>query len=269
MAYTFGGAVGSRCSWTISNSAGASANLGVVTGWWYPTTLTATRRYWGAGAVFGARVATTTSEIEMLTDHATTDGVRTTSGAGIAVNNWYFLAWIWAVNNSGPTHLWRCYLGTPETAPTELTVNLTTAGSGNLTGNTTAVFGNTSASNVSFQGDIADCSLFTTPNAGTTSPLGIAVSTALTQTEADRIRDTYILPMWAGNPGLAVRNRPGASQDFNYWRGNNGGVMLRYNTQGGSVIVAPAMTSATFSANGSPRPVTGDPLFDQSACWRG
>ena len=258
MAYTFGGAVGSRCSVTSLISLGATATAGVVTGWYYPTTLTATRRYWGAGTIFGARVAATTSEIELLTDNATTDGLWTTSGAGIATGNWYFLAVIWANNNTGPATSWRVYLGTPDTAPALVSLTTTTSPVGNFTGSATYVQGNTSASNVSFQGEITDtCLIATSTFNATTSPLGIAASTTITAAEEANILNRYILPLWAGDPARAANHLPQAPNtfDFMYWPATlTANVQRRGSGITALTWIAPTLTSAVYSAGGSPRP---------------
>lgn len=262
MPYTYGGVVGSRCQWTASLTQGGNGGLGVMTGWFLPTTLTATRRYFAYGAVFGARVASTTSEIEMLTDNATTDGVRTTSGCGMVVDQWQFLAFIWAVSNTGPASNWRVYRGTVDTAPTEVTVNNTTAPVGNLTGSTTVGIGNDQNNSTAFQGDIAHCSLFTTTTTGVSGPLGISAATTITQAEADRIRDTWIMPLWLGRPDLAFLNRTTATFEFSYWPAEGPGAnVYRVSYNGVAPFIAPTLTSSVVSTNGPPRPTIGHPLY--------
>ena len=255
MAYTFGGAVGSRCAFTTTLTNWQSANMGVITGWYRPTTLTATRRYWGAGTVIHARVGTTTSEISMQTNNGTTAGVWTTSGAGIAVNTWWFVAWIWALNNTGPAGNWRVYVGTVETAPQEVTVNTTTSPVGNYTGSTAFTFGNDTNNSLSYRGDLADLSLLGTSATGAASLLNIAATTAITQLEADHIYQTWILPHWLGRP-QEVWDRPvSVSCDYFYWPAHPLANVYRKSNQAVVTHVAPTLTSATVSANGNPRPL--------------
>lgn len=257
MPYTFGGAVGSRCTITSNVSTGANSTAGIFTGWYLPTTLTATRRYFSAGAIFGAEVGSTTSEIVLRTDN-TTDGQWTTSGAGITTGIWYFLAVLYVASNTGPVCNWRVYLGTSETPPVLQSLTNNTAPAGNFVGSTTVTFGNTSANNVAFQGDIADISYFATSSFGaTTSPLNISVATALTADEEAHILRRYILPMYEGNPARAWANVPiGANvYDSWYWSGLAlANAQRRTNTLTSTTWIAPTLTSSVVSLNGSPRP---------------
>lgn len=253
MPYTFGGVVGSRATFTVSPTMGASGSAGVFTGWFRPTTLTATRRYFSAGSIFGAEVASTTSEITLRTDN-TTDGQWTTSGAGITTNKWYFIAIMWSTNNTGPAAAWRVWIGTEDTPPVEVTVTQNTAPVGNFTGSGTLTFGNTGANNVSYQGDLAEQSLLTITTLGW---LGLT-STAgtITQGEADRVLTNYVQHMWRGDVHRAIENRAGAGFGFYYWSAEP--LSSAYRRSLNAVVTAditPTTTSAVISTTtSSPRP---------------
>lgn len=250
MPYSFAGAVGARCQWTLSISASASTSIGVFGGWFLPSALTAGRYYWSAGNVFGSRVATTTSELEMLSANATTGGLWTTTGAGITTDTWRYIAWLYALNNTGVVGNWRVWVGTFENAPQPVTVTQTTAPVGTFTGSTAANIGNNALSGSAIQADIADCSWGITQAAGTANPFGINASTTITAAEADQVYQRWILPHWDGDPLTAWANRP-TSLDYNYWTADNGSQMIRHN-QSGAQWVVPTLTSATPSQTGSP-----------------
>lgn len=261
MTYTFGGAVGSRCNWTSSITVGNSGSTGVMTGWFYPTTLTATRRYFSAGTIFGARIAGTTSEIEMLTDNATTDGVWVTSGAGITTNSWWFVAVAWVVNDTGPLGSWRVWVGTPSIPPQEVSVSQTTGPVGSLTGSTNCTFGNTGSNNVSFQGELADLSLGTSATGGAASnAFGlVGGSTAITNDEAEWLRRFWVTRHWQGDPGGAVMSRTKVDRgtnawDYFYWSATPLAYLQRNRDIAGNTWIVPTLTSSVVSVAGSPRP---------------
>lgn len=261
MAYTFGGVVGSRCAFTANLSFCAGTSWVVSTGWYLPTTLTATRRYWGSGAVNGARIAGTTSEIELLTDGATTDGVWSTTGAGITTNKWWFIATAGTFTNTGPAAAWRVWIGDVDQRPVEVTVTQNTGPAGNFTGNTTITFGNTTGNSTAFQGDIADCSIIGGSTFGAGSAMNIAAAGTITQDEADHIMRSYLMPMWLGQPAEAIRDRRIGSWDYNYWSGNLLALVYRAVNANAVPFLAPTLTSSTFSANGNPRPSLAHPVF--------
>lgn len=199
MAWTFGAANTNRFGLTTLVSIGASARTSIVCGWWKPTTLTAGLGYWSAGAAIFARIATTTSEIQLSTDN-TTDGRWTTSGANIVVDQWYFIAFMLSANNTGPTAAWRVWIGTELNAPVELTVTQNTAPVGNFAGSFTFVAGQVSNTGaVSFIGDISDFQVIS-QSTFSSGPLSTAAFGAITQDEANRVRNRVVLPIWSGIP---------------------------------------------------------------------
>jgi len=124
----------------------------------------------------------------------------TTSGAGIVVDQWHFIGFMLSTLNTGPAAAWRVWRGTELNAPVELTVTQNTAPVGNFTGATSVILGQVgSTGTVSFIGDISDCSV-TSQSVNTNGPLRTAAFGAITQVEADRVRDRVVLPIWSGIP---------------------------------------------------------------------
>ena len=200
MAYTFGANTGDDISFTGQLAAAANNGGTVVAGWGYPTTLTATRKSGGAGTVVGAEGDTTTSEIRMRPDN-TTDGQWLTSGAGITIDKWWFIAGLAATENTTVAGAWRVWVGDAVTPPQEVTVTNPTARSGNYTGSSSWCLGNAgSAGTASWQGDIGWVVGATTNAVGIANPLGVITSGTLSNDDADRVYRRWVLPLWAGTP---------------------------------------------------------------------
>lgn len=204
MSYTFGGATGDDIS---SASTGgtivANNTVNLVTGWWYPTTLTATKGYWAADAATGMRVDSTTSELS-LASNRTTDAVWTSSGAGIVINQWHFIALLLTTASGTPAY--RLWISNDGNLPTERTVSVTTAGSGTGTGSTTRCIGNqSSAAGAAFQGDIGQVVYISSNVVSAVLPL--AVLGTITQPEADRIFNTVVLPIFLGDIPFNVKHQ--------------------------------------------------------------
>lgn len=155
MAYTFGGTTGDDLTWTESASPwGASGRSGIIAGWFRPTTLTAGSALWSVGAVHRAVIASTTSEINLFFDR-TTDTQHTTSGLGLAVNEWHFIAMLNNSFNTGPVTNWAVWRSVGTNIPTQVTVNQTVAGAGNAVSSTVVTAGNVGAAGtVAFNGQI-------------------------------------------------------------------------------------------------------------------
>lgn len=195
MSYTCGAAATNDLAMVITQM-GATATSCLVAGWWKPTTLTATRGLWSAGNIFGAEIDTTTSELRLRTDN-TTDGQWTTTGVGLTVNEWKFLAIANSCNNTGPAAAWVVWAGTNETIPQQVTVTQATAPNGNFTGSTAVVLGNKGTGSLAFQGQIGPA--FFARNAA--DPLGAvptATAGAFTQEEIDLMYNRIVLPVWSG-----------------------------------------------------------------------
>lgn len=199
MSYTFGAGNGDDINCPSSVNLGGDNTNGLVCGWFYPTTLTATRGYWSAGVTFGAEVDTTTSEIRMRTDN-TTDGQWLTSGAGITTNKWWFIAWLAATENTTVNGAWRVWVGDNDVRPTEVTVTNPTVRSGNYTSNGTVYAGNKGTGTLAFQGDIGWISFLTTTVVGINTAFGIGTSGVISNGEAELTYNRWVLPLWMGRP---------------------------------------------------------------------
>jgi len=207
VAFTFGATTATRITGNVTGSFSAANTDNLVCGWFYPTTLTAARGYWSLGATLS--VATTTSELSFLVA-GTTSQTYTTSGAGIAINNWYFIAVLWS-NTSLATNV-RIWLGTVDTAPIELT--LTPSGTLNTpTPSTSIVIGNTGAGTAALQGSIDYISGIVSTGAALTGPtniLGISAHGVITQEEANYVLERFVRPLWLNNHLTAWGPVPGS-----------------------------------------------------------
>jgi hypothetical protein len=204
--WTWGAATSDDFNLTAALSMGSTVTSTLVMGWWYPTTLTATRGLWSAGSVFGAEINSTTSEIRMKTDN-TTDGQWTTTGAALATDKWSFLAFLHHGSNTGPASFWDVWMGTVDTAPVKLTVTTATSPAGNHSGSTSFVIGNKgSTGTLAFQGDIAHVLMTATNVAAneTMHPFSVSsYTTALTAAQALNVEERFVRPYWAGDNSVA------------------------------------------------------------------
>jgi|694.fasta_scaffold86881_5 hypothetical protein len=199
MAWRMGGSTGNRFNVSNSVSIGATSRTALISGWWRPTTLTAGLGYWSVDTALFARIHTTTSEIELSTNNVT-DGKWTTSGANIVADQWRFMAFMLSTLNGTPSAAWRVWVGSELNAPTEVTVNLGTAPAGNFTGGAGVIFGQIgSGGAVSFVGDLSDCAVIA-QTVNTSGPLRTAAFGAITQPEANLVKERVVWPLWLGNP---------------------------------------------------------------------
>ncbi len=202
MAYTVGAGTCDDIAFSTGTSLGADNGSQFVCGWWYPTTLTATRGYWSAGATFGAEVDGTTSEIRMRTDN-TTDGQWVTSGAGITTDKWWFLAWLNASENTTVAGAWKVWVGDLQNPPVSVTVTNPTVRSGNYTGSSSCVIGNKGTGTLAFQGGVGWGAFMVTTTVGVLGPFGIRTS-GVNDAYAEEL--TYrrrALPFLSGNPDIS------------------------------------------------------------------
>lgn len=261
MSYTFGANAGDDINFTGGYSLNADNATCLVAGWFYPTTLTAGRRYWSAGPVFGAVVDATTSEMQLLVD-GTTDSVWTTSGAGIVTDKWQFIAFLSSIEVTGTVDEWRVWVGDESTPPAEVSLNHTTLRSG-LSGSSTAyTLGNAGSTGVvAFQGDIFSVS-FTACTAGQ-GPLFVETGGTISQAAADRILRDLVMPIWEGRattlavtPGMTSSNY--ATEAFDL--ASPTGIMVHRNRAVGSQELAAIFNGVTYTGNRPGR----CPL---NACW--
>jgi hypothetical protein len=196
MSRQWGGATTNTQPITMAVSVGASLRTALITMWVKPTTLTAGRTLWAAATNTRIEIDTTTSELRIRTDN-TTDGQWTTTGVNLVVDEWTFIAvYLSAFNTNGAEiRVWR---GNLMEAPTEVTVTVAVARSGNFTGSTTTAVGNTASGSVSFQGDIEDYAIMVSTGIEVFKVL-TAHGAALDQDAVDWIRQYFIVPVWQGD----------------------------------------------------------------------
>jgi hypothetical protein len=268
MPYTFG-ATTDDISWPITPSVAATDRGSLIAGWWLPTTLTATRTLWsgGSGGVPRAEIDSTTSELRLRTNN-TTDGQWTTTGVGLATDQWKFLAFLLTTNNTNGAS-WNVWAGTSETPPSQVTVTVAVARSGNFTGATSFYVGNAGTGSLAFQGDAALVwTMLTSAAVGAIHPLGLttAYGSARTTAETDWVEQNLVIPMWRGDLRIdSMVGRKNAVEFYvNYWRGC--ALDLIHDNSSGmsaSASVTPQQTvgiqGATISQNGAPRPL--DSIF--------
>jgi len=222
MARTFGGATADDLTISLSLTAGVSTAQTFVHGWWYPTTLTAGRGLWSNGNVSDCQINSVTDELRIIVDGSTTDGEWTTTGVDLAVNNWYFLAFLLSANNTGPADAIRVWRGTPETAPVECTVANAVALAGTHPGSASFTFGNRGTGTVAFQGSIAHAGFICAQMSDEScTPFLIATPGTITNAEAEYCYDRYVQRAWLGYydwmAGIQLRSdAPGHVVDRGY-----------------------------------------------------
>lgn len=199
MSYLFGGATSNVLS--LSGTQAVAGPAGFFCGWFKPTTLTAGRGLTGLSATaFHIKIGTTTSELRLSVDAATTDGAYDTSGFGFTVNVWTFVAFFWSHASTGEASV-RAWTGTLDTPPTEVTVTQTTAPVGAAASGSPHHLGAVgSGTTTSFRGLIEQCIVIGYSAADTTgqSALPVAATGSITQDEADFVRNTVAVPIWRG-----------------------------------------------------------------------
>lgn len=204
-------ATNSRINWTVTPAIGAASSATLFAGWFLPTTLTAGRGFWSAGNIIGLEVGGTTSEVVGRIQSAT-NGVYTSSGAGIAINNWYFIAHYIDATNTGPNSNQFLWIGTIESPPVEQTFTQTTAPVGAFSSQTAMVVGNKGAAGTTaFQGEVGNCFL-ATQSTNTRGPFNLSAfgptgkDANQLATEKAGLLNNFIIPWWRGEP-LPTRGR--------------------------------------------------------------
>lgn len=188
----------------------------ITAGWFNPSALTAGRYYYGAAntGTFGMTVAPTTSELRFVQDRATTDDTYDTTGAGITTNKWWFIAHMWAGNNTqGDAAIW---VGDENTRPVEMSVT-ETAGSGNVVTGVNHVIGNQHASaSLAFEGEIDRITFIRSGSGLNAANLLFATSSATLSAETKAFAlSRVLLPLWAGlSPNLMFTDPASSSIGF-------------------------------------------------------
>lgn len=258
MSFTFGGATTDDVSASVTNNYAASGSTLLACGWFYPTTLTAGRYYFSFANVIGLAVAATTSELTWTCDNATTDGVWTSTTAGIVVNKWQFIAILATQSNTGPAMAVKGVVYSDDLGWVDVTFAQTTAPVGNFTSGANFTIGNRGTGSVAFQGDID--SFFTIrKSTGPSGVLNVAASTAITAAEWDDVLAKVVRPLACGQLDLHVLapNAWTAVMEVNLidFRST---VPVRRTCNATALVIAtqvPGVNGATYSANGAPQGV--------------
>jgi hypothetical protein len=266
VAWTWGGATGDDVTWTAASTFYASSVTTFVSGWFRPTTLTATRKLWSCNTtgIAGVEIDTTTTSIRMLLD-GTVDGVWTAPAEFVA-NEWTFLA-VANSNSSGvTTQAWRVWTGTFNSPPVEQTVTAVTAPTVSLSGNNAFYLGNAGTGTLAFQGDIADVWFCVTSTAANLNhPLYVTTLGTITNDEAALILETIVRPMWAGRLADPAISRPGTSSGGGWCYFPCHGIAAATMTQQYRSLTAgfltmpitPTVNITTTAYQPSPRPQVG------------
>ena len=217
MAVTFGAATTDQLSHNAVGSSFAPNNgAGLIAGWFYPTTLTATRALWGFGTASlttNNRLAidTTTSQLRFTSSHGTQGQWTITSAISqpIVSNRWQFLAvmFTWA---SATTAI-RAWQATAEIPPTEMTVTQTVAPAGTITTGALTCGNAFSGATIAFQGDIGPMTWVSANSTGIPSPFAINTTGAISQTEADLNSDRWVRPIWNGTANATALRSTGTA----------------------------------------------------------
>jgi len=263
--YTFGAGTGDDITWSNRVALGSNGTSAIVCGWWYPTTLTATRGLWSGGNTVGAEIDATTDELRLRTDN-TTDGQWTTTGVDLVVNEWKFIAFLGTFLNGTPTASWRVWAGSIQSAPIECTVTGAVAPVGNFVGSNSFYLGNKGTGTLAFQGAIGDAGYAITSSTGGASfhPFSIATIGTISNLEAEFVYQRFVLPFWLGRgwtPDGPLRARMSvATDDIAYACTSNQFQVRRYNNGDATNFsgVTPTINGATYSQNGTPRPLISD-----------
>lgn len=229
-------------------------------GWWYPTTLTAGRCYFGSSTVHNISVSGTTSEIRIVMDRASTDVVWDSTTAGITVDKWWFIAVMGAQGTStAGVYAW---VGDELTPPVLLSLTNTTPLGGSPTGSSTVAVGNQGPTDVqAFQGD-AESVLFAAYSSSTTDGcdcFGLASPGNVDTVAQDVTYNRWIYPFWSGNhitPPLGGRLSTLAYTEILFFPLIGSGALdYRISTVAtvGDTHLTPVINGATVSARRAPR----------------
>lgn len=255
--YTFGGASTDAVVVNTLVTMAGDNRQHLLTGWFRPTTLTSGRYLWGMGTSFsGVYLHSTTDELVLRANRATTSSEYTTSGVDLVVNEWRFVAVLSTHENTGTLDGWRVWAGSVSTPPAECTVTSSTSGVSTLTGSSDQLtIGNRASSSLAFQGQIADVRFAVTSAAvgNNVHPFLTQTSGAIADDEAAYVLERFVLPAWAGRSWELQRGRNLVIQ-LGWWPGYLDAPLFRTGTASvADPTAAPTYTGVTFSAIGPPR----------------
>lgn len=263
MPWTFGGATSNQAR--ISNTVlaqAASTSTQLVTGWFNPTTLTSGGGLWAntnsSSTAFRATVSATSGEIDITVPTAATAGVFTTSGLGMIVDEWRFIA-VFGTFLSNGIEVIAVWTGTADSPPVPVTVT-TVVDPVNAFSvpNTGFEIGNVGSSGaVAWVGDIAHVTVTAfTGTTATTHPFGIAGNGTASTDELKAIYEKMVAPLWAGDFGAWFALGHGNGLARVVWLGEaySPDFWLGYITSTATAIAFTAATGAASVAS-APRPV--------------
>jgi len=264
MAFTFGAATGDDITWTETGTTwGRNQRSGVICGWYFPTTLTAGRALWSVGTNHRAVIAATTSEIDLFFDRAT-DTQWTTTGLGLAINQWHFIAVLMNNFNTGVVTNFKVWRSVGTDIPTAVSVAVVTVGAGNAVSSTIPTIGNRGATGtVAFQGDIGRFDFIGDSVAN--SLIGNTNGSLSAETERG-VFENVVLPIWQGNSPTLYKSGQNSNRGITHTvvdldRNGDYGRSVR---NGGSIVTmdrTATIGGATPSLNRAPGPVSWPDLL--------
>lgn len=266
MSYTLGGASTDLISWANNiTSLFTTSRSSLITCWVYPTTLTATRKIWSAGAIWRLEIDTTTSSCRFVSDN-TTDGVFTFP-AGLTLNTWTFIAVFVNCGSATAVPQVDAWTATADGPLVKQTVTTATTPVGAfVTSNLVFGIGNTTTTPaLPWQGQIAAaCAIAENASTATnTGMLGVLADGVTSQPELDSILARLVAPLWRGDVsrivtvGRQILNNPSSGSAY-------AGLQLiapledhpwTVKAATGQGIIQATVAGATVSANRSPRPM--------------
>lgn len=257
------GAASAKVNFTMPSTWFAGSKTHLVGCWIRPTTLTSGSRIFGAGAISGLLVNTTTSGLRVVLDSVTTDGAWTSPTGLLTVNTTIFVAFLTSQNAAGATAAVKLWTGTETSGPVEQTMTTFAAPVGAWTAGGTTVSLGCNSTSLSFVGDAGGYMLMADDISVETSGGTITGQTTpgvITQAEANRVRDAFVEPMWRGDlaaiagAGRIVANRPSGTVPYGFALAASLDDTLAYGVRADGVPVAGTITSATVSTLKVPHP---------------
>lgn len=229
----------------------------MICGWFYPTTLTATRGLFSVGTVHRIEIDATTSELAIFIQRVTTPTKFTTTGLGLAINQWTFIACLQSWANAAVDPAIRVWRSFGSDVPQLVSTAIPTGGngSGNMSTGAAVTIGNVaSTGTVAFQGDIGrfDYVLSTVSASLTRNASG-----TISADEELQIWYQYVVPLWSGSHPTLLGSGTNANNGITHVSVDLDDVPAygRRIRNGGSITTmgqAMTVSGATVSANRAP-----------------
>lgn len=242
------------------------SSLDLISMWVFPTTLTAGRGLWSVGNISCCKVHTTTSELAFVLDGNNADGNYNTSGLGLVINKWQFLAFMISQVADG-AHIIEVWIGDESTPPLRQAATQTVLQADTVLGTNSFTIGNIGTGTVAWQGDIASVvAAHGTGLAASADLSPMAAYGALTSAELDQAEQKLILPIWLGDYECITRAmdvNPAVVPSARWFCDLEGGPAPLFVGRGNSAAIPPFVLAtnngATVSKNGTPRPARTRP----------